>query len=110
MADVRETGFLNVLGDFSFPENRVVINPNDGLDLDLLMTETVAEIFYGSNPGNLNVETDYSLHGVVEQRNECRLGTVELSLKALEKMGNPKRVRLHLIKGENHPQVLLAGE
>ncbi|THB64623.1 MAG: hypothetical protein D6B26_04710 [Spirochaetaceae bacterium] len=110
MSDVLETAFLNVLGDSSFPENRVVINPNDGLDIGLMMSETVAEIFIGTTPATFDEGKDYSLHGTVVQKNECKVGTVELSLKTLERMGKPKRVRLHLMPEYAHPKLLLAGE
>lgn len=108
--EMKETEFLNVLADFSFPENRIVVNPNDGLDLGLMMTETVAELIYGENPSTYEHGSGYTLHGIVEQKNECRIGTVELSLRAVDRMGKPRRVRLHLIPQDGYPKLLLAAE
>ncbi|MFW5801715.1 MAG: hypothetical protein ACOCVC_06755 [Spirochaeta sp.] len=110
MPDVHETGFLNVLADFSFPENRIVINPNDGLDLGLMTTETVVELVYGQNPATYRDGEGYSLHGIVDQQNKCRIGTVEVSLKAVARMGKPKRVRLHLMPRDRYPKLLLDAE
>jgi len=85
--EMRETGALKVLSDFNFPEHKVVINPNDGFDIGLMMTA--------------------SMGGHISQKNECRLGTVELSSKLLEKIGSPPRVRLHLVKQSSEPKLLI---
>jgi len=45
--EIRETGFLKVLADYSFPEKQIVINPNDGFDLGLLMTESTVLLSVG---------------------------------------------------------------
>ncbi|AFG38450.1 hypothetical protein [Spirochaeta africana] len=110
MPGILETDFLHVLADFSFPEKRIVINPNDGLDIGLMMTETVVEIVYGENPATYQEGQGYSVYGIVDQRNECRIGTVELSLKAVERIGRPKRVRLHLLPGGSYNRLLVAAE
>lgn len=101
--DVKETGALKVLGDLTFPEARIVINPNDGYDLGLMMTEAPARFHYGN-------EGAEPIDGIVEQKNECTLGTVELSRKAVEKLGTPKRVRLRLVQGDSPPRLLINSE
>ncbi len=107
--DFKETGFLKVLGDVSFPEKKVVINPNDGFDLDLLMSDTTVAIHYGKSPATWT-EAAKGLYGNVYQSNDCKLGTVELSGRALNKMGNPKRVRLHIVTEGPYPQLLVEAE
>lgn len=107
---MKETGYMKVLSDFSFPENRLVVNPNDGLDLDLLMTETVLEFVYGESPATYTEDGGYRLHGTLVQKNECQLGLVELSQKALKRMGNPRQVRLHLIPAEPYPVLLISAD
>ena len=54
----------------------------------------------------------HGVYGNVYQKNECRLGTVELSAAAVEKMGSPKRVRLHLVADSDgkYPQILVEPE
>lgn len=107
--DVKETGYLKVLADFSFPETRIVINPNDGFDLGLMMTEAPALFYYGENPATIETCHTSPVQGVVEQKNECALGTVEVSRKAMEKLGTPARVRLHLVQDGADPRLLIAG-
>ncbi len=108
--EIKETGYLKVMGDYSFPEKRIVINPNDGFDLGLMMTEATVLFYYGESPATIERSTASPLYGVVEQKNECKLGTVEVSLKALEKLGSPERIRLHLIPQERYPKLLVAAE
>ncbi|TVR67877.1 MAG: hypothetical protein EA427_12115 [Spirochaetaceae bacterium] len=108
--EVKETGYLKVLADLSFPENRIVINPNDGYDLGLMMTEAQALFFYGESPATLENPRMEAVTGTVEQKNECALGTVELSMKSVEKLGTPKRVRLHIVPGESPPKLLINAE
>lgn len=108
--EVKETGYLKVLADLSFPEEKIVINPNDGYDLGLMMTEAPAHVFYGENPSTIENPRSQPIRGVVEQKNECTLGTVELSMKSVERLGTPARVRLHLINGEDLPRLLVASE
>lgn len=108
--EVKETGFLNVLADLSFPDKKIVINPNDGFDLGLMMTDATVEIYYGLSPATWEGRTTDGVYGNVYQQNECKLGTVELSSRAVEKMGSPKRVRLHILKEGQYPQILVEAE
>lgn len=110
--NTKETSFLNVLADLSFPDKKIVINPNDGFDLGLMMTDATVEIYYDASPANWEGRTTDGVYGNIYQKNECKLGSIELSSRALEKMDSPKRVRLHLIQaGEaKYPQVLVEKE
>ncbi|MEX2444427.1 MAG: hypothetical protein WD492_12530 [Alkalispirochaeta sp.] len=110
--NTKETGFLKVLADLSFPEKKIVINPNDGFDLGLLMTDATVEIYYGASPATWEGRSTNGVYGNIYQKNECKLGSVELSTKAVEKMDSPTRVRSHLVppgKGK-YPQVLVEKE
>ena len=72
--NTKETSFLKVLGDLSFPEKKVVINPNDGFDLGLMMTDATVEIYYNKSPATWEGRTTHGVYGNVYQKNECRLG------------------------------------
>jgi len=106
--ELRETGFLKILADYSFPEKQVVINPNDGFDLGLMMTESTVLLYTGDGIEILQNDEIEPFHARLYQKNECTLGTVELSLKTVEKMGAPKQVRLHLLPGEPYPKLLIS--
>lgn len=108
--DLRETGFLKVLADYSFSENKIVLNPNDGFELGLMTTETTVLVYQGGSIDDLQSTEDSTYHARLYQNNECRLGTIEMSLKTAEKLGSPKRVRLHLLKAEPYFRLLLAPE
>lgn len=110
MAEIRETGFLKVLADLSFPEKKVVINPNDGFDIGLMMTDATVVLYYGYDPSTLPEDDGEAkpIYGNIYQKNECTLGTIELSSRAVESIGNPKKVRLHLIANDPYPKVLVS--
>lgn len=99
----KETGNLKVLADFSFPEQRVVINPNDGFDLGLMMTEADLPLYLGSNEDGVT-----PLQGKIIQKNECTLGTVEVSSKVSEKIGSPVHVRLRLVEEKGESGLVIA--
>jgi hypothetical protein len=104
--DIKETAFLKVLADLSFPEKKVVMNPNDGFDLGLIVSDATVELHYGQSPATLETTTR-PIFGNIYQKNECKVGTVELSTKAVQTMGSPKLVRLHLIHAEPYPKILI---
>lgn len=106
--NIKETGYLNVLADFSFPENRIVINPNDGFDLGLMMTEAPVAVMYNENPATFEGSSSPRIPCTVIQKNECRTGTVELSLSVTGKMGAPRTVRLHLLTEQTPPLLLVS--
>lgn len=105
--EIKETAFLKVLADLSFPEKKIVINPNDGFDLGLMMTDATVLIYYGHSPATIDGDDAKPIYGNVYQANECKLGTVELSAKMVEKMGSPTNVRLHLIPQDTYPKILV---
>lgn len=110
--NIKETSVLNVLADLSFAEKKIVINPNDGFDLGLMMTDATVEIYYNTSPATWEGRTTAGVYGNIYQKNECKLGSVELSTRAVEKMDSPKRVRLHLVPAGDakYPQVLVEKE
>ncbi|SRR6056297_30515 len=108
--DKRETGFLKVLADYSFPEKQVVINPNDGFDLGLMMTEATVLLYVGDSIEAILKKNGEPHYARLYQKNECRLGSVELSLKCVEKMGEPTHVRLHLLPQDPYPKLLVVPE
>jgi len=105
--EIKETSFLKVLADLSFPDKQIVINPNDGFDLGLMMTDATALFYYGHSPVTIDGDDAKPIYGNIYQKNECKLGTIELSAKAVEKMGSPTHVRLHLIPQDTYPKVMI---
>ncbi len=106
--NTRETGQLRVLSDFNFPETRIVINPNDGFDIGLMMTEAQVKLCFETSVV-LSPETESNtMDGVIFQKNECNPGTVEISSKALEKIGSPRNVRLHLVPSSPQPRLIIS--
>lgn len=104
---MKETDPLTVMGDFSFDEKTIAIHPNDGFDLGLMMTENVAKIYYGASIDSLDDEQTAYVYGNVYLKNEVAMGQVEMSLKAVERLGKPKRVRLLYQPAERHGQLLV---
>jgi hypothetical protein len=104
----RETGQLKVLSDFNFPETRIVINPNDGFDIGLMMTEAEVKLCFETSVELAEKTDNNSQDGVVFQKNECNPGTVQLSSRALEKIGSPRNVRLHLVPSTPQPRLIIS--
>jgi hypothetical protein len=108
MDNMRETGVLKVLADFNISEQHIVINPNDGFDIGLMMTEAPVSLFLGDSVDMLHNGSAVAIEGIVVQKNECRLGTVELSSRSLERIGSPGSVRLHLLPSSPRPRLLIS--
>lgn len=106
--DLRETGFLKVLADYSFSEKMLVVNPNDGFDLGLMTTEVTVFLHTSGSIDDLRQPGSEGFPARLYQKNECRLGTVEMSLATSEKMGSPRHVRLHLLAADPYPKLLLS--
>ena len=97
---MRNTGALSTIGDTSVPFNRIVLNPNDGYDLDLLSRDFLIKIHAGVSLDDF-VEGQGSLfEGNILLDNSCKLGTVELNRKTLDQIGRPPRVALYLEDGK----------
>ena len=105
---VRETSFLKVLADVSFNEKQVVINPNDGFDLGFMQTEVTVLLYPGVSPASIEGTAVKPHYARVQQKNECKLGTVELSAKMVAAMGKPARVQLHLIEADETKKLLIS--
>lgn len=104
---MKETSALTVLGDISFDEKTIAIHPNDGFDLGLMTTDYVVKIYYGADPAVFNDDEAPFVHGNIYLKNECTMGQVELSLKAAEKLGKPKSVRLVYAPDERYGKLLV---
>ncbi|WP_455382733.1 hypothetical protein [Salinispira pacifica] len=96
---MKKTNDLSVRGTFSQTEDRVIIHPNDGYDLGLMTTDHPVHIFYGCSLDDFSAERVSSLSGSVQLKNECPMGTVELSLRAAERLRKPRNVRLYYHDG-----------
>jgi hypothetical protein len=105
---MKETGFLKVIADRSFNEKEVIINPNDGFDLGLMMTEATVVLYRGDSLDVLEDPNAETVYARIYQKNECKLGTVELGFRNVDKLGNPGQVRLHMVDGSPYPKLLLA--
>jgi hypothetical protein len=104
---MKETDALQVLGDFSFDEKTVNIHPNDGFDLGLMMSSHVVEMYTGITPDELPSADSTGIYGKINLKNECKMGTVELSLKSVERMGGPKQVKLFYQDGDRYGRLLI---
>jgi hypothetical protein len=103
MADkevLRKTKKLNVFGDTSQPENEVVINPNDGLDIGLYNTRHYLTFKLNLKIENSTLTDMDNMDGCLHLDNDCRSGTVIFSQKLWKKMGKPESVIL-VNKDEN---------
>ena len=93
---MKKTSPLQVLGDFSMGEDTLVIHPNDGFDLDIMTTSQPVYIYNGATLDQFQKDEGDKLSGKILLKNECRLGTVEMSKKSWEKIGKPKKVILFI--------------
>lgn len=91
---MKQTGALSVLADFSFDEKTINIHPNDGYDLGFMVANVVVRIFTGVTWEEYRDNTGRHIYGTVFLKNECRMGTVELSKRTVEKLGKPKELRM----------------
>jgi hypothetical protein len=87
-----ETDPLHVLSDFSQNERHIVIHPNDGYDIGLMTSEYDVELAYSA-------QGEAPVPGKIFLKNECRQGSVELSLKAAQRLGKPSQVRIGYADG-----------
>ena len=107
-SSMKETEFLQVLGDYSFDEKTIRIHPNDGFDLGIMTTDIVVKIYAGNSFEEMEDPNTRFVYGKLYLENATKMGTCELALKAVEKLNSPKRVRLHLIEDENYPKLLIS--
>ena len=96
------TGSLSVLGDFSFDEKTININPNDGFDLGLMTTEHIVKIYVG---GDAPVGDDQSagiIYGKITLSNTVSQGCVEMSLKTVRRLGGARKVVLSFVPEQKY--------
>ncbi len=96
-----------MLADQSFTEKELVINPNDGFDLGLMMTETTVELLFASVPDRDEDQHSPPLTARLFQKNDCKPGTIELSIKSTRKLNGKMNVRLSLEEKEHFPRLLI---
>ena len=71
------------------------IHPNDGYDLGLMTTSAVVRIFVDCTFEEFKSGQGSHVFGNLNLRNETKAGACEMSLRTAQKMGRPKKVRLH---------------
>ena len=91
------TGPLSVLGDLSFDEKTININPNDGFDLGLMTTEHIVKIYVGSDAPVADDHSGGIIHGKIHLSNRVSEGCVEMSLKTISRLGGAKKVVLSFV-------------
>ena len=100
----KQTGELKVLTDQLLSEKELVINPNDGFDLGIMMTEATVELIFGSNSDQAENNSKYpAIQAQLIQKNDCRLGTLELGSKSILKLDGNTIVRLFLEEQDDYP-------
>lgn len=102
LMSIKQTGALQILTDQSFSEQELVINPNDGFDLGLMMTEATVELVF-----NFNQEVTEPITAQIKQKNECRLGTLELGNKSVSRLNGNTRVRLSIEIINETPKLII---
>lgn len=93
---MKKTGTLKVLGDMHMPFNKIVLNPNDGYDLDILSNEIIVKVHACVSVEDFNRGDGFLMEGVLIQDNTCRMGVVEINLKTHVQIGKPDSVVLLL--------------
>lgn len=107
---MKHTAELAVLGDYSFDEKTINIHPNDGYDIGLMTSSYVVKIYAGCTPEEFGDGTAAHTFGTIYLNNECRVGTVEMSLRTAEKLGKSRKARLMLTDGEDdYAQLFIQG-
>lgn len=106
---MKETDGLSVLADYSFDEKTLNIHPNDGYDLGLMTTKAVERIFVDCTFAEFQSGQGSHVFGNLNLSNETKAGTCEMSLRTAQKMGRPKKVRLHFddSDGEKYGKVYI---
>ncbi len=97
---VKKTSPLSVISDYSFDEATINIHPNDGFDLGLMTTSYDVAIFPRSTSDDASRTDSGGVPGTVNLKNECRVGTVEVSLKTVKSMGSPRKITLSYDDGK----------
>ena len=99
---IKQTGVLQILTDQFFTEQELVINPNDGFDLGLMMTEATVELEF-----NFGQEETEPITAQIIQKNECRLGTLELGNKSASRLNGNTKVKLTIKVQDGNPKLTI---
>ena len=91
---MNNTKKLAVFSNVSQAENEIVINPNDGLDIELTHTKYNFRIKLNLKIENATLTNYEYLNGTVILDNNCRSGTLEFSPKLWKRIGKPENVIL----------------
>lgn len=102
---MKKTGTLKVLGDIRMPFNQIIVNPNDGYDLDVLAQNLSVRIHAGVSVEAFSSGEGFIMDGSLVQDNTCKLGVVEMNLKTIEQIGKPTEIFIAL-EGNN---ILISG-
>ena len=93
------TDFLAVRGVVAMQDDEIYIHPNDGYDLGLMMDKYPVKIYLNIAQEKFSASEGSFTDGHILLKNECKTGTMELSNKQCQILGNPKMARLFLADG-----------
>ena len=91
---MKRTSALSPVGDISMAQTRIAINPNDGYDLGLMSTAYPVKLHTAVSVEQFVEGAGYTGDGQLLLENTCRVGTVEMNLQVLKKLGRPKKLVL----------------
>jgi hypothetical protein len=84
---MKTTGLLKVVSDFKL-KDKVIIHPNDGVDLGLFNYSFKVKII------SILIDEKESFDGELILENKCKTDTVELSTAFWQKLGKPDKIKL----------------
>ena len=99
---IKQTGELQILTNQSYTEQELIINPNDGFDLGLMMTEATVDLEF-----NFDQDITDPITAQIIQKNECRLGTLELGNKSASKLNGNTKVKLTIEEQNGNPKLTI---
>jgi hypothetical protein len=94
-----KTSLLKIISDIRFEEGKIVIHPNNGVDLNLFQFSYPIKLYHGitidrfREAADPDAEVEFT-EGVLVQSNDCKEDTLEMSSKLQGKLGNPKNAIL----------------
>ena len=101
---MKNTSLLKIIADSSFPLGKIVIHPNDGVDLNLFQFSYPVRIYHSisvdqfKSAGELKSTLEH-IPGELTLANHCKVGTVELPQKLCALLKNPKNAVLVYSEG-----------
>lgn len=97
---MKHTGTLNVRLTPGHEEHVLVIHPNNGFDIGLMTYSNECLAFFGCTAAEFNAGTGLNFTVRIDQSNECRLGTVEMSTGMHKRLSNPEDLELVMHGGK----------